>query len=121
MSSLPRSRRWLPLVFFTGLALVAATLGAAFEAQAKKGKGKAPAEAVGCKVDADCVAVIDECCSCNEGGKQHAIPKKEQAAYEKDRHTRCKGTMCTEAMSQDPSCSQKAACLAGICELTDSP
>jgi hypothetical protein len=120
MSS-PRSRRWLPLVFFTGLALVAATLGAAFEVQAKRGKGKASAEAAGCKTDADCVAVIDECCSCNEGGKQHAIPKKEKAAYEKDRLTRCKGTMCTEAISQDPSCSQKAVCLAGICELTDAP
>jgi hypothetical protein len=121
MPSASRRRRWVPFVFFAALALVAATLGAAFEAQAKKGKGKAPAESVGCKTDADCVAVIDECCSCSEGGKQHAIPKKEQAAYEKDRRARCKETMCTEVMSQDPSCSQKPFCGAGICELSDAP
>jgi hypothetical protein len=101
------------------LALVAATLGANFEAHAKKGKGKAPAESAGCKTDADCVAVLDECCSCNEGGKQRALPKKEQAAYEKERRSRCKETMCTEVVSQDSSCMQHATCLAGICELAD--
>jgi hypothetical protein len=122
MSSPVRRRRWLPFVYFASLALVAATMGAAFEAQAKKGRGKAPAgEAAGCKTDADCVAVIDDCCSCSEGGKQHAIPKKELATYEKERKARCKGTMCTEVMSQDPSCSQKPFCGAGICELTDAP
>ena len=121
MSSPSHRRRWLPLVLLTCLALVAATLGAAFEAQAKRARGKAPAAAAaGCKTDADCVAVIDDCCSCSEGGKQHAIPRKEQAAYEKERRNRCKGTMCTEVMSEDPSCSQKPFCGAGICELTDS-
>jgi hypothetical protein len=65
--------------------------------------------------------VPDDCCSCNEGGKQHAIPKKEQSGYEKERRKRCQGTMCTEVMSQDPSCSQRAFCGAGICELGEPP
>jgi hypothetical protein len=122
MSYPSHRRRWLPVLLFTGLALLAGTLGAGFEAQAKKGRAKAPAaEVAGCKTDADCVAVVDDCCPCSEGGKQHSIPKKEQAAYEKERRTRCKGTMCTEVMSQDPSCSQKPFCGAGICELTDPP
>jgi hypothetical protein len=89
-------------------------------AQAKKsGKKAAPAAASECKVDSDCVAVPDDCCSCNEGGKQRAILRKDQAAYEKDRKKRCAETMCTEVMSQDPSCSQKPFCGAGICELAD--
>jgi hypothetical protein len=96
---------------------VVALLGGA---QAKKSKGKAaPAAPSECKVDADCVAVPDDCCSCNEGGKQRAILKKDRAAYEKDRKKRCAETMCTEVMSQDPSCSQKPFCGAGICELAD--
>jgi hypothetical protein len=96
-------------------------LGGALRADAKRGhagKGKAPAAGTAdCKIDADCVVVTDDCCPCSEGGKQRAIPKKERAAYEKDRKKRCEGTMCTEVMSQDPSCSQRAMCGAGICEL----
>jgi hypothetical protein len=116
-----RARRVLPLVLLSVLTLGAATLGAAFEAQARRGRaahGKAPAAgAADCKTDADCALVVDDCCPCSEGGKQRAIPKKEKAAYEKDRHKRCAGTMCTEAVSQDPTCSQRAFCGAGICEL----
>ena len=67
------------------------------------------------------VAVVDDCCPCSEGGKQRAIPKKDQSAYEKDRRKRCEGTACTEVMSQDATCSQSAFCAAGICELGDAP
>jgi hypothetical protein len=117
MSISPRARKASFVVSLVAVALTAFLGGA----QAKKGgKGKAPAAPTECKVDADCVAVADDCCSCNEGGKQRAILKKDQAAYEKDRKKRCAETACIEVMSQDPSCSQKPFCGAGICELADS-
>jgi hypothetical protein len=70
-----------------------------------------------CKTDADCVLVPDDCCPCSQGGKQHAIPKKQKETYEKERKKRCTDTACTEMMSDDPSCSQHPFCGAGICEL----
>jgi hypothetical protein len=113
------TNRLLKVAFLVVLACGAASLGARV-AEAKKGHGKAPAETVDCKKDADCVAVVDDCCPCSEGGKQRAIPKKDQAAYEKSRKKRCEGTACTEVMSQDATCAQKPFCAAGICELSDS-
>jgi hypothetical protein len=99
-------------------ALAAVLLGGSWLAEAKRGRAKAPAGGTAdCKTDADCVAVADDCCSCTEGGKQHAIPKKDKAAYEKERRKRCTETLCTETLSQDPSCGQRAFCGAGICEL----
>lgn len=116
--STSRSARRISFVASLVAVVFVAFLGGA---QAKKsGKKAAPAAASECKVDSDCVAVPDDCCSCNEGGKQRAILKKDQAAYEKDRKKRCAETMCTEVMSQDPSCSQKPFCGAGICELADA-
>jgi hypothetical protein len=103
----------VPLVLALGAAFFAAP-----RAEAKRSRGKAPAAStVDCKKDTDCVAVVDDCCPCREGGKQRAIPKKDQAGYEKDRRKRCKGTACTEVMSQDATCEQKPFCAAGICEL----
>jgi hypothetical protein len=103
---------------------VALALGAAFfaapRAEAKRGRTRGKASAAGtvdCKKDTDCVAVVDDCCPCSEGGKQRAIPKKDQTGYEKDRRKRCHGTACTEVMSQDATCEQKPFCAAGICEL----
>jgi len=117
---LPRTaRRISTLVFFCALAFTAAFLGAS-GAEAKRGRARAAkADAVDCKRDVDCVAVVDDCCPCSQGGKQRAIPKKEKLAYEKDRHKRCEGTACTEVMSQDTTCAQKPFCAAGICELGD--
>jgi hypothetical protein len=109
------------LVLLAALAISAGLVGAR-GAEAKHGRAKAPAAGTpDCKKDADCVAVIDDCCSCSEGGKKRAIPKKDQSAYEKDRRKRCEGTACTEVMSQDATCSQSAFCAAGICELGDAP
>jgi hypothetical protein len=113
------ANRLLKVALLAALAWGAGFL-AAPGAEAKKGRGKAPAETVDCKKDADCVAVVDDCCPCSEGGKRRAIPKKDQASYEKDRKKRCEGTACTEVMSQDTTCAQKPFCAAGICELGDS-
>ena len=105
-------------LFVVLAALGSASFGVPFLAHAKKGK-KAPASTADCKTDKDCVAVPDDCCPCSEGGKQHAIPKKDKDTYEKDRKKRCADAACTESISNDPSCSQKPFCAAGICELSD--
>jgi hypothetical protein len=110
--------RTVRLLFVPVAVVLVALLTVVFVAEAKKGKAKAaPASTADCKTDSDCVLVSDDCCSCSQGGKQHAIPKKEKAAYEKDLKKRCSETACTEAMSDDPTCSQKPICAAGICEL----
>ena len=102
--------------------LGAGSFSASVVTAAKKGRGKAPAQTDDCKTDKDCVLVTDECCSCAEGGKQRAIPKKQKDTYENDRKKRCKDTACTEMVSTDPSCSQQHVfCGAGICELGDAP
>src|SRR5262252_9279270 len=116
-----RTRRPVLLAGSVIAMIVALILGLRLDAQAKKAhKPKAaPAAAADCKTDKDCVLVPDDCCSCNQGGKQRAIPKKQKDSYEKDRKKRCADTQCMEMMSQDPSCSQHAFCAAGICELSD--
>jgi hypothetical protein len=88
-----------------------------FVAQAKRKSTKPAPSTADCKTDADCVLVPDDCCSCSQGGKQHAIPKKEKAAYEKERKKKCSDAACTEMMSDDPTCTQHPFCAAGICEL----
>jgi hypothetical protein len=116
-----RAPRWSRVALFAALVAGAALVGTR-GAEAKRAHAKSPdAGSADCKKDEDCVAVVDDCCPCSQGGKQRAIPKKGKAAYEKDRHKRCEGTACTEVMSQDPSCEQKPFCAAGICELSDAP
>jgi hypothetical protein len=88
-----------------------------FYAQAKPAKGAVTAPAVQCKKDQDCVAVPDDCCSCTTGGRMRALPRKEKASYDKGRKKECQGIMCTEVMSQDPSCSQTPVCDAGVCKM----
>jgi len=104
---------------FALAALGAVSFSLPFLAQAKKGKKAAAASTDDCKTDKDCILVTDDCCPCSEGGKQRAIPKKQKESYEKDRKKRCADTACTEQVSTDPSCTQKAFCGAGICELGD--
>jgi len=119
MSNHP-SRRWRLAAVL--LVLGVASFGVSVEtAAAKKGHAKAPAQTEDCKTDKDCVLVPDDCCSCAEGGKQRAIPKKQKDSYEKERKKRCGETACIEAVSTDPSCSQRPFCGAGICELGDAP
>ena len=101
--------------------------GGALFAQAAKHAGKTPTTDAAasrhkneCKRDADCALVPDDCCSCNEGGKQHAVPTRGRDAYESARKKRCAGTMCPQMMSQDPSCAQTAVCRAGRCQLASA-
>jgi len=121
MANPRRARRALVVASTFAAVIVAMILGLSLGAQAKHArKPKAePASSADCKTDKDCVVVPDDCCSCNQGGKQRAIPKKQKDTYEKDRKKRCADTQCMEMISQDPSCSQHAFCGAGICELGD--
>lgn len=83
---------------------------------AKKEKAPKAAAVAECKVDADCVLVIDGCCGCSEGGKQRGIPSKARDAYEKKRQNICRKTMCPQLMSEDPSCeAARAVCKGGVC------
>jgi hypothetical protein len=82
-------------------------------AAADKSAHKKPA--LECKKAADCVVVPAECCDCANGGKQHAIAKKELAEAKTARAERCKGKMCTMMMSTDPSCGQRPDCVDGAC------
>ncbi len=85
----------------------------AVAATAEKKKSKTPE----CKVAADCVIEPLDCCDCANGGKQHAIAKKQAAASKAARAERCKSTVCTMMLSTDPSCGQRAACVDGACVL----
>jgi hypothetical protein len=110
-----RARRVLVVAASVLVAVLALMVGA--EAKRARKAKPAPAPSVDCKTDADCVVVPDDCCACEQGGKQRAISRKQKDTYEKDRKKRCAKTECIEMMSQDPSCTQHALCGAGICEL----
>src|SRR4051794_20548342 len=101
------------------VSLLVALFGFGLGAEARRARKAKPAPAASsdCKTDADCVLVPDDCCTCEQGGKQRAIPKKQKDSYEKERKKRCAKTECIEMMSQDPSCTQHPFCGAGICEL----
>jgi hypothetical protein len=77
-----------------------------------KAEGKTAAE---CKVAADCVVEPLDCCDCANGGKQHAIAKRQAAAAKAARAERCKTAVCTMMLSTDPSCGQRADCVDGRC------
>jgi hypothetical protein len=56
-----------------------------------------------------------DCCDCANGGRQHAVPKKQLAKVKAERAKRCKNAMCTMMLSTDPTCGQQADCVAGEC------
>jgi hypothetical protein len=117
-----RAGRASLLAVMVAAALVTGAVAFA-EGPPRPGTVKKPAAAaVSCRKDSDCVLVADDCCPCTAGGKQRAIPAKDRAAYERTRSEKCAETMCTAAMSTDPSCSAtKAVCKAGTCSLGGPP
>jgi hypothetical protein len=70
-----------------------------------------------CKKDADCTRAKADCCDCNAGGRAISIGRARVKAHEKELASRCRGTMCPQMISNDPSCSSTAACVAGRCAL----
>lgn len=83
---------------------------------AKVAPEAAAAKQTACTKDSDCVLETEGCCPCTATGKQHAVnkvDKESEAAFKK----RCGDTMCGQAISSDPSCRKKAACVKGVCAL----
>jgi hypothetical protein len=104
----------------TGLLCLAVllVLDGAAQAKPRRAPAKPPTAPSVCKVDGDCVLVVDGCCSCNEGGKQRAVPVAARTSYETRRKAVCRQTMCPALMSEDASClASHAVCKDGACAL----
>jgi hypothetical protein len=68
----------------------------------------------GCADDRGCALVDATCCDCNHGGKRIALQTARAGAYtQRD----CSAVMCTQMMSNDPSClaDARARCEGGRC------
>jgi len=62
-----------------------------------------------CTTAEDC-ALVDACCGCNAGGKKIAIRKDAVASFDSTREKRCGEIVCSQMISQDPSCDAEAIC-----------
>lgn len=70
----------------------------------------------GCAVDADCVRVPADCCGCELGGQDTALPASEAAAYLDGLELSCgEDAACPGVDACDPS--QVPRCLGGACTL----
>lgn len=74
-------------------------------------------EMIHCQKNSDCTLVKENCCSCNAGGKQIAISVRHADKYKKALLDRCADIMCTQVISDDPSCKKKAICSNKKCVL----
>jgi hypothetical protein len=71
-----------------------------------------------CASHADCVAIVDGCCDCAHGGKQRAVPRRNQAKQLFAQRASCgKDVLCVTMMSNDASCRQRAACVDHVCAM----
>ncbi|MBU0761958.1 MAG: hypothetical protein KKD39_02940 [Candidatus Altiarchaeota archaeon] len=70
-----------------------------------------------CVKDSDCEIVQGDCCGCNAGGINAAVPKLKADDWLEELYQRCSGKTCMSVMSTDPSCSSKPVCTAGKCAL----
>ena len=84
--------------------------------RAKSAEPKA-AECIG---DADCVIIPDGCCDCANGGKEHAVAKRDEAKLRASQRASCKDVMCAMMMSTDRTCGKRPACEAGACAMRDA-
>ena len=93
---------------------------AAHEESAGKAGKTAPAAQAACTTDADCVIIPDGCCDCANGGKEHAVAKRDEAKLRAAQRASCKDVMCTMMVSTDPTCGKRPACRAGACTMRDA-
>lgn len=70
-----------------------------------------------CQNDSDCMTMKENCCGCNQGGKQKAIAKINKNMWTRYLDARCVDIMCMQIISHDLSCSQFPACINGHCQL----
>jgi hypothetical protein len=73
--------------------------------------------ALTCNTDTDCTVVKDDCCGCNQGGKQRAIAINGSQAWLDKLASDCADTFCAQVISRDASCGKKAVCLKSQCQL----
>jgi len=73
-----------------------------------------------CAADADCVIVPDGCCDCANGGKEHAVAKRDEAKLRAAQRAACKDVMCTMMVSTDRTCGKRPACVDGACAMRDA-
>ena len=65
-----------------------------------------------CQTDSDCIKVQTTCCSCNMGGKEMCVSKKEVGFYEKQLENCSKDSACIALYACDiKSC----GCIEGRC------
>jgi hypothetical protein len=77
-------------------------------------KSETPAQ---CASDADCVIIPDGCCDCANGGKEHAVAKRDEAKLRAAQRASCKDVMCTMMMSTDPTCGKRPVCVDSACTM----
>ena len=94
------------LAFFTAVVSIASAEPSA----------QTSATGVLCKTDDECVIVQDGCCSCKNGGKNTAILKTEQQAWQAKLSAECADIMCATVISNDKTCYTVAKCVDGKCE-----
>ncbi|MAH03255.1 hypothetical protein CMI39_00515 [Candidatus Pacearchaeota archaeon] len=65
-----------------------------------------------CQTDSDCIKVQTTCCSCNSGGKEMCVSKKEVGFYERQLENCSKNSVCIALYACDiKSC----GCIEGKC------
>ncbi len=70
-----------------------------------------PDDLLKCEKDTDCVVTTSHGCTCSAGGDQVAINSKNRKTWEK----KFEDISCIAVISDDPSCSQKVACVKNMC------
>lgn len=70
-----------------------------------------PADQLKCEKDSDCTVTTSHGCGCGGGGNQIAINSKHRKNWEK----KFSDISCIAAISDDPSCSKKVACVKNKC------
>lgn len=73
-----------------------------------------------CTENADCINVSANCCGCSSMGGATAINKRFKIEWDSKMSrmsTECRNTVCSDALSNDPSCFAEPKCVFGTCRL----
>lgn len=70
-----------------------------------------PEDSLKCEKDSDCAVTTSNGCNCSAGGDQIAINSKNRKSWEK----KFADISCIAVVSDDPSCTQKVACIKNKC------
>ncbi|MBA4319671.1 MAG: hypothetical protein C0412_14820 [Flavobacterium sp.] len=72
-----------------------------------------------CGQDSDCISVKNGCCSCNQGGKTTGINKNLEKEWNSKLSKECRGILCPQVISNDPSCFKEPKCVNNKCVLEE--